>query len=315
VELLRDPAAQAAFDREGWITLPLLDEHQVRHLRAFYDRTVPPEGFAYPFHYSFDHPDAEHARLVRSEVLAVAADAIARHFVDPAPFMASFAVKESHPDSAVGPHQDWTFVDETRWRSAVAWIPLLPVDAHNGGLGVIPRSHRLFGTRLRCSPAPQCASTIGPHSSALLPSLHVPRLAPGEALVFDNALVHGSWPNLSDARRVAVGIGMTAERAEVQHHFLVPGTSEVASYAVDPDFYCRYGNPSLSALYESGRCPEGARLLGREPYATHQMSWAELAALLGIAVAADDAARPPPALARGNGRLRRMVRGLLRRLG
>ena len=61
-------------------------------------------------------------------------------------------VKWPGQDGAMGTHQDWTFVDERRFRSVTVWCPLVDVEQRNGALELLPGSHRIL-THARCSPS------------------------------------------------------------------------------------------------------------------------------------------------------------------
>ena len=66
-------------------------------------------------------------------------------------FNTSILVKWPGQDGAMGTHQDWTFVDEDRFRSVTVWCPLVDVEQRNGALELLPGSHRIL-THARCSP-------------------------------------------------------------------------------------------------------------------------------------------------------------------
>ena len=190
-------------------------------------------------------------------------------------------VKESNPRGVVPPHQDWTFVDETRFRSFNVWTPLVDVDIDNGALGVIHGSYRFFGNRLRGSPSPQCKSVISDHLITLFPFLDVKPLRAGEAIIFDNATIHGSPPNTSGKERLATGLVVTRAEAELCHHYQLPNTDppEIETYAVDRRFFMRYGNEALSRLFNTGKRPEAAPV-GRRPYALEEITQQDLLRLV-----------------------------------
>jgi hypothetical protein len=265
--LFDDAALQERFEREGFVVLPLLGEAELARLRDVYRIQDRGDAPSRPVHYTIDNPDRGHVRRVMEGLIDVLAGALRRYVKDLQVVTTSFVVKEPNPMSATPLHQDWSFVDETRWRSATVWAPLQDVDFENGALGVIHGSHRFFGTRRRCSPAPACEAVLDKHGFALFPFMDVQPLRAGEAIVFDNALIHGAPPNVTDRPRVAAGISITRGGAQLQHSYLVPGSQppEIVTYAVDWRFYADYGNDALSKLYAAGKCPEGAKELGRQP--------------------------------------------------
>ena len=217
--LFRDERVQARFERDGYVILDLLSPDQVSGLLDFAHRLdekgVPRRGFRV----SMDLPDQGLVRAASDEIQRVAGGALGSHVHAHQSFVASFVVKDAHEASLVPPHQDWSFVDETRFTSATVWTSLVDMNAENGGLGVIPGSHRVLDY-LRASPSPQCPSLISPHLFALYPYLQVKTLRAGQAIAWDHRLVHGSPPNRSGKPRVAAGIGIARREAPLLHHYL-----------------------------------------------------------------------------------------------
>src|SRR5262245_22286168 len=245
--LFLDPKLQEDFNREGFVTLPLLGEAQVNRLLEFYRSHDRKGSSTAPFHYSVDLPDSEYVRLVMDELIEVIGAALRPALYDCQIVTASFVVKEAHPRGIVPPHQDWTFVDETRFRSATVWVPLVDVDFDNGALGAIHGSHRFFPEQVRSSPSPQCKSLLSDHLWSIFPYLDVRPLRAGQAFIFDNATIHGSPPNVTPRPRIAAGIGVTRAEAGLRHTYLLPGTNpaEIETYSVEREFFTRYGNDAL----------------------------------------------------------------------
>ena len=259
----------------------MLDEAQVARLLDFY-RSLDSGGVSKrPFHYSLDHPDVEYVRRVMDELIEVVGSVLLPRLHDAQIVTASYVVKESDPRGVVPPHQDWTFVDETRFRSINVWTPLMDVDIDNGALGVIHGSHRFFAEQLRVSPSPQCKSVTSAHLVTLFPFLDVKPLRAGEAIIFDNATIHGSAPNVTDEPRIATGLVVTHAEAELCHHYQLPNTDppEVETYAIDRQFFMHYGNEALSQLYNAGERPQ-ATAVQRTPYVLGEISQQELLSLV-----------------------------------
>jgi hypothetical protein len=125
-------------------------------------------------------------------------------------------------------------VDERRFTGVTVWVPLHDVDADNGMLHVVPGSHR-FSSAVRVqdvdhSPfADLDRAVIEDHGRG------VP-LAAGEAIVFDNRLIHYSLPNVSDDPRIVLSFGMRPRAARCV--VVLPGEEGAAVlHEVDDDFY------------------------------------------------------------------------------
>jgi len=279
--LFRDPAVQSRLDEDGFVLLPLLEQPQIDDLLRFYRSVDRGDVESPPFHYSMDHPDSSYVEGVMEEVAGVLGEALDPHVVDTQIFTASYVVKESNPRGVVPPHQDWSFVDESRYPSTTVWTPLVDVDAENGALGVIHGSHRFFPGHIRASPSPQCRSVLSDHLFTLFPFVDIQPMRAGQALVFNNSLIHASPPNTSGAPRVAAAVGITHRDADIRHHYLVPGSEppEIEVYEADRDFFVRYGNDALSKLFAAGERPQG-RVIDRRPYRFDDVSREEMLALV-----------------------------------
>jgi hypothetical protein len=290
--MFKDPRRQQHFAEQGFVRLPFLDPAAVSRLQDWLQASPPVVSSPIGFDVSLDSPQPGYAGRAMEALIAATAEAAALHFGDVQVFTASFVIKAPGPRGLVPPHQDWTFVDESAAASATVWVPLVDTDFANGTMGVIPGSHRLPGRR--ASPSPFFPAPIARHSLRLLPWAQFIPLRAGEALVFDNRLVHCSPPNLSAAPRLAGGIGIAPAEAPLLHYYALPGRTDgaLAEYAIDRGFFTRYNNERLARLHAAGGRPEDLDLR-REVPADLPLEWDALAARLEAA-----GNRPDPLLAR-----------------
>src|SRR5690606_6148058 len=108
-------------------------------------------------------------------------------------------------------HQDWSFVDEDLHRSVGLWVPLVDVDEANGTLYVLPGSHRVLR---QVRPAPGLpAGAPNPVTELDFDDLDPVPLRVGQAIAYDQAVVHGSPPNRTDAPRPAVALNFAPRAA------------------------------------------------------------------------------------------------------
>ncbi|MFI2206182.1 phytanoyl-CoA dioxygenase family protein [Streptomyces sp. NPDC020192] len=112
-------------------------------------------------------------------------------------------------------HQDNFYLRVEPGTCIAAWVACEPIDRDNGGLEVVPGTHRmdLFCPEL-ADEGQSFAREYVPPPPGLVP---VPvDLAPGDVLFFNGSLVHGSGPNRSADRfrRSFIGhyVGRSAER-------------------------------------------------------------------------------------------------------
>jgi ectoine hydroxylase-related dioxygenase (phytanoyl-CoA dioxygenase family) len=143
-------------------------------------------------------------------------------------------------------HQDNTFLRAHPETCLAAWIAVDDVDAENGGLAVVPGSHK---TELVC---PEPADLTESFTSVEVP---VPngmrkvqtRMRAGDVLFFHGSVVHGSRPNTSGDRF----------RRSLIFHYVPEASSEIAAFynpLVRPD----RRSTTLSEAIGGGPCGDYA---------------------------------------------------------
>lgn len=129
-----------------------------------------------------------------------------------------FLQKETGGDSDVKMHQDWTYVDESKFYSFNVWVALDDVSLKNGAMFVIPFSHKIFSGYLR--PAPSYPIPFKNIINLLNYFQKPVELKRGECVCFNNALLHGSYPNLEASKRLALVATILPIDADLIHHYV-----------------------------------------------------------------------------------------------
>lgn len=243
-----DEVRQQAFERDGFVVVELLDPDEVREVQALVDGLF--RGGSEGFHATNMLPNPEYRREVWDVLRPVLEPRAGALLAGYEACTAALMIKFPGEDSGFIPHQDWSLVDEARYRSVNIWIPLVDVDERNGALRVLPGSHKVLGA-VRCSPAPPVS-----HQP---PGWHVPMedlqplvMRAGQAVVFDHALLHGSDPNRSAAVRPAVTIAMKPADADLLHWYVPDlGRDDLETYRIDADYLVDF---------ELGRAPDYPRV-------------------------------------------------------
>ncbi len=270
---------QKHFDEKGWVVIDLLSDEEVNELLEFYRAQANPSKPQHSFYVSLDSNDQEFTQNVIAKLTQVMGAKADRFFQNYKLFTGSFVVKEPGKNGIVPPHQDWTFVDETKYYSATVWTPLVDVNVDNGALGVISGSHRFF-SHPRPSPAPIFKAPFDAHVFTVFPYMNVIELKAGQALVFNNRTIHASPPNMSGQPRIAAGIGLTHQDAQLIHGYLEPKEviPTVGIYKVDERFFPVYNNAKLKEMYEKGisLAADGWEKIADVPLQAPEMSADEL---------------------------------------
>ena len=248
---LSDPVQQANLETYGFAVVDALDEERLELARQLYAELGPaPDDPKVALNWSFHSRSAEYKRDVKQKMLAAFGDVVDDMLVDHEVYLTTFITKWPGPNSGFAPHQDPSLVDERHRRGVTVWIPLGdtgPVDGvDNGMLRFVPGSHR-FSSALRVTDVDR--SQVAGHEEAIIErhGVGMPSTA-GQALVFDNRVIHYSMPNESDEPRVVLSFGVrpregacTLMRADDD------GTVQI--FEIDDDFYIDV-LPAENHLYE-----------------------------------------------------------------
>lgn len=255
--LFSNPEHQSFFEKNGYIKLPALDLQDIATLKDFLFQSGIKKETDYGFYVGMDHEDKTLVSKMMKTVEKVAMPKVAPYLQDYQLITASYVIKDPNPKGVVPPHQDWTFVeDENRHCSVTCWIALVDTDMENGCMGVIKGSHKFFNS-VRPSPSPQVPSPLAKHLFSLFPYFELLPMKAGEALIFDNRTFHASPPNITQMPRLAVGLSFTQKAAELTHYYLKPGTKDtLLKYKIDPQFFMKYDNGTLSRMYDAGKVIE-----------------------------------------------------------
>src|SRR5215467_811502 len=261
--LFKDAQLQAQFERDGYAVIDLLDQEKVNDLKLFYRGLGYRPSSPNAFQVSLDNESPDFVRTLFERLNATVGNNLERHFKDYKIFTASFVTKSTDRLGVVPPHQDWTFVDESKFWSATVWCPLVDVNEENGALGVIKGSHRFYD-HVRPSPSPQFAPPFKDQLNLIFPYLKIVKLKAGQSIVFDNRTIHASPPNTSAELRVAFGIGITQREAGLRHYYMLPGQDSplIEGFEVDPEFFYSYNNARLYTMYQAGDRPGNLKSLG-----------------------------------------------------
>lgn len=236
---LRSECAQDELEHFGFTIVPFLDDQQLQAVREAYAELGPaPDDPGVALNWSFHSRSSVYKRAVGEVFLPLVQDAVDGLFEEYESFLTTFIIKWPGSNGGFAPHQDPSLVDEREFRGVTLWIPLDdtgPVHgADNGMLNLVPGSHK-FSRQLRESNVDRWV--FADHEEAIVSryGVGVPTTA-GEALVFDNRVIHYSMPNQTDSPRVVLSLGMRPREASCVLVRTTPaGMTEV--FDIDDDFY------------------------------------------------------------------------------
>ena len=257
--VLRADDHHTALARDGYVIVDLLDPEQVAALAHHYRQTHPEpvKGF-YASTFAGDKAYREGVDRRISEVCGARIDALTQ---DTKLIFGSYIVKGSDEASQMNIHQDMTLVDENEFSGINIWCPLVDLTADNGPLFVLPGSHRLLRT-LRGATIPAIYDSVRDELMKILQPVH---LRAGQAIIFDQSIIHFSPPNRSGADRVVINIFILHRGARMQicYHDRSQPSKTVEVFEVDESLVHEYEHFGTDIHAR----PNVGRSLGKVDYA------------------------------------------------
>ncbi|MBS1685350.1 MAG: phytanoyl-CoA dioxygenase family protein [Bacteroidetes bacterium] len=237
--IFRSQELQDEFDKNGLVRLPLLTEVQVDALQRSYDTLAAAhERIGLPFTTTSHSNDQELIRQADAYIAAVMAPEMDKVLCDYQRLFGNFLIKQTGSGSATPLHQDTTFVDEDRYRSISVWVSLVDTDRTNGCMRFVKGSHR-FHHFLR--PTHGYAWPYEPVRAELEALLEDYPSRRGEAFIFDHAVIHASYPNLSDRPRVAAVMAAYPQEAElIMYYAQGDDPQQLGRYNMSREAYLRF---------------------------------------------------------------------------
>lgn len=207
LKVFKDQALQDAFERDGFVVVPFYTESEVKELTELYHRLHPKDekGF-FPSTFS---KDKNYRTVADAEIQRLCKRGMDYYLQDIKTMCGSFIVKSPGPESAMCVHQDMTLVDESKYTGINIWVPLIDLTPTNGAIQALRGSHRLHPT-YRGSSIPSFYETINEEIKPYLEPLY---MKAGEALFFDQSIIHYSEANLSDNVRIVTNTYFTHKDA------------------------------------------------------------------------------------------------------
>ena len=210
--IFTDAAHEGPFWDRGYVKLPLLSQLDLDALAAELTALAPFDGFdprtlenpRCTYHCTFLDPDHSYRRAADQLVRDTFARRIAEHVPGYQILTSNIYVKPPGT-GRFEIHQNWPTLDDLDVPTITVWMPLQDTGFGNGTIRLVPGSHRVF-------PDAAAASSdrfFDDFESDLIESYLRPiEVRAGEALIFDDSLLHWSGDNRSDSPRISFQIEM-----------------------------------------------------------------------------------------------------------
>lgn len=247
--IFQDKNLEEQYNENGYVIIDYLGKPEISQLLQEFSKLT--SWFQEGFMSSVYAPEMEYRKKMDEIITPFShrlTDSILKNYRT---VISTIMAKGSGEGSAMYPHQDWTLVDERRFASFNAWIPLVNVDYKNGALSILKGGHKLPFT-LRGSNIPDALIDKSRFTPSML--TYLPMKA-GQALIYDHRLVHVSPINSTSQVRPACVISLVPIEAEVFHYFYDKENNILKKYQADKTFYfdhvaTQFSKPQQAVLIE-----------------------------------------------------------------
>ncbi|PBQ30959.1 hypothetical protein CNR22_03970 [Sphingobacteriaceae bacterium] len=236
--VFKEEALQSQLNNEGFVVLDFLNEAEVQRLYTLYI-DLHPQGVN-GFYTSTFSKDTAYRKSVDTEIRKEMQRGLDIVFCDYRVHCGSFIVKGTDEKSKLNLHQDMTLVNESVYTGINIWIPLVDLSETNGAIAVLPRSHRLFKT-YRGASIPDIYDGI---ESSVYKIMRPCYLKAGQAIIFDQSIIHFSPANHSLEPRPVINTFITHKDAgiEICYWDKASGKNEIELFEQAPDFMVNFQN-------------------------------------------------------------------------
>jgi hypothetical protein len=275
--VLNDQGLQEQFEQDGFVRLPLLGKDEIQVLRAElrelrpHDRFIPDErtsGASY--HCSFLDTNLAYRRQVSELLRRVFQPHVDRVLAGYEILNCNFYIKPPGKGEFTV-HQNWPGA-ELDVTTVTLWCPLVETRVENGAIRVVPGSQKLF-------PHIETAGVPGYFAgfAEKLKQRHLEAIpmGAGEAIIFDDSLLHWSGANRSDEPRVAIQISCIPRGTTPL--IFIPSGEGFEKIAADAEFYLTNQASDLRARQPCWRS------LGFVPSPNRRISYREFRSALDAA--------------------------------
>lgn len=213
LEVFKDQETQDLFEKDGFVILPFYSPDEIKELEEIYHNLHPKDehGF-FPSTFS---SDKNYRARADEEIRRIGSRSIEHYCQNIKVVCGAFIVKNIGVDSGMCVHQDMSLVDESKYTGINIWVPLVDLTIENGALFVLRGSHRMTPT-YRGSSIPECFSLV---MDEIIDFLEPITVKAGEAVIFDQSIIHFSPPNFSDKIRIVTNTYFTHQEAEFRTYY------------------------------------------------------------------------------------------------
>lgn len=285
--IFRDKKLQLEFHENGFVIVPFISSEQIDSLFEVY-KTYYPNGVKGFFSTTFAN-NVEHRENVNQSIREICMKQIEELFENYKILFSSFIVKAPGEDSRLIMHQDMTLLDEKQFSGINIWCPMVDLNETNGAIEVLPKSHRFFET-YRGSSIPDIYDNVNEEVASLMQPCY---LKAGEAIIFDQSIIHNSPPNMSDVERPTINTFVAHEDARIKICYWDKDSygSNIEIFEQEDDFLEKFENFGHNIFCR----PTIGESLGLFPYDFPKLTVEQIENELGVRINRKPSIAPEPA--------------------
>lgn len=246
-----DAGHERCLQEQGYAVLDLLSEREANELLGVLAALEPADGFSPDgtgenqgtYHCTFLDANPEYKRRA-NEIIRTAFQPLVDQHLDAFQILTSNLYVKPPGAGRFEIHQNWPTTPDISDTTVTIWCPLVPATRQNGTIQIVPASHKIV---------PDIASVgaekyFDDFSAELIEEwLRPVELRAGEAIIFDDSLLHWSAENRDASPRWAIQIEVVpVEVQAVMPYFatdIEPPRFEF--YAVDADYFVDHSISSV----------------------------------------------------------------------
>ena len=245
-------------DTLGFCTFPVFAKSEIEQLYALYQTNFGEEKINNLYATHNSNP-VELGIHVNREIKKIVNDKLQAIFPDYTYFVGHFMVKGEQVINEFPLHQDWNIVDESMYKSYQIWIPLQLTYPANGGMFVVPGSHKFFNNFRSGS----YGKPLIPFDEKFKPIVSDIIVPAGNVLFYQNALFHASHGNTTNEKRIVAIVNFVEKKAPTYYFHKNEARGLTELYSMDGETLIKH-LPSL----EKGIIDEDLPMAGTLPLCT-----------------------------------------------
>ncbi len=229
--IFKDVILENEINENGFVKIKLFNQKEIDEVESLYLNTEDQISSA-GFYASINNTNKEIVKEINTKIELIYHKKVTALLYDYKFLFTNYVVKSPSNDGEVGLHQDWTYVDESKFRSVNIWFPLVETNKENGALKILAKSHQIPNF-IRSLPYDNefyaKANDLVGHKLKFISTIL------GEVIIFDSRVFHCSNPNVTKDKRIACAAIYIPNETNAIHYQV--DNNQLKKYEVDTNFF------------------------------------------------------------------------------